>query len=342
MITLTTNAPMLAHNTFGIDVRAAVFGEYDTVEGLRMILTNDQVKHRKDRIWNIGQGSNILFSGFFDGIILHGKIKGIAIIGEDDTHVIAKIGAGETWDDIVEWAVSHNLYGAENLSAIPGEVGAAAVQNIGAYGAEFGSLVEYVEVLNTETLEIEHILRQDCSYGYRESIFKHQPEKQRYVVTGVAIRLSKTECFNLEYGNVKAALEGREITLRNVRDVITDIRANKLPDYKTLGNAGSFFKNPVIPLSQFEKIKASYPNVPSYKVESDGTPMVKVPAGWLIENSGLKGFRHGGAQVYEKQCLVLINTGNATSRDLVELSDIVIAKVKENFGIEISPEVNIL
>lgn len=342
MITITTNAPMLQFNTFGIDVKASVFAEYDSIEGLKMIITNELVQGRTSQIWNIGMGSNILFKGNFKGIILHGRIKGIEIIEEDDTHVLAKVGAGEIWDDICEWAVSQNLYGAENLSAIPGEVGAAAVQNIGAYGAEFGNLVEYVEVLNTETLEVGHITREQCQYGYRESIFKHQPAKQLYVVTGVVIRLSKLQSFNLEYGNVRSALEGKEVTLRNVRDVITDIRANKLPDYKTLGNAGSFFKNPVITLSQFEQIKALYPNVPSYKVESEGTPMVKVPAGWLIENSGLKGFRHGGAQVYEKQCLVLINTGNATPQDLVELSEIVIAKVKETFGIEISPEVNIL
>lgn len=341
MITIKTNARMLERNTFGIDVQAELFGEYENIEGLRMILSNPLVEHRKHDIWNIGQGSNILFSGDFKGIILHGKIKGIKVVGEDDSSVLVKIGAGEIWDDIVEWAVDHNYYGAENLSAIPGEVGAAAVQNIGAYGSEFGNLVESVEVLNTETLQKELIAKDNCQYGYRESIFKHQPVKQRYVVTGVVIRLSKKESFNLEYGNIKSALEGKQINLHNVRKAIVEIRTKKLPDWKKLGNAGSFFKNPIISQEQFEQIKKLYPNVPSYKVEGE-IPMVKVPAGWLIENSGLKGFCHGGAQVYEKQCLVLINTGNAKAKDIVELSDIVIRTVKEKFNIEISPEVNIL
>ena len=341
MITISTNASMLGRNTFGIDVKAAVLGEYNSVEGLKSILTNPLVENRKQQIWNIGQGSNILFSGYFDGVILHGNIKGIEIIDQTDDDVTVKVGAGEIWDDVVAWAVEHQYFGAENLSAIPGETGAAAVQNIGAYGSEFGNMVQYVEVLNTESLAIEHISRHECRYGYRDSIFKHQPEKQRYVVIAVVISLSKRECFNLEYGNVKAALDGKEITLANVRNTIIEIRASKLPDWHKLGNAGSFFKNPVISVTQFEHLKNIYPNIPSYKVANE-PDKVKVPAGWLIENSGLKGFRHGGAQVYDKQCLVLVNTGNASSSDIVELSDIVIATVKDKFGIDIYPEVNIL
>lgn len=341
MITISTNASMLGRNTFGIDVKAAVLGEYNSVEGLKTILTNPLVENRKQQIWNIGQGSNILFSGYFDGVILHGNIKGIEIIDQTDDDVTVKVGAGEIWDDVVAWAVEHQYFGAENLSAIPGETGAAAVQNIGAYGSEFGNLVQYVEVLNTESLAIEHISRHECRYGYRDSIFKHQPEKQRYVVIAVVISLSKRECFNLEYGNVKAALDGKEITLANVRNTIIEIRASKLPDWHKLGNAGSFFKNPVISVTQFEHLKNIYPNIPSYKVANE-PDKVKVPAGWLIENSGLKGFRHGGAQVYDKQCLVLVNTGNASSSDIVELSDIVITTVKDKFGIDIYPEVNIL
>lgn len=341
MITISTNASMLGRNTFGIDVKAAVLGEYNSVEGLKSILTNPLVENRKHQIWNIGQGSNILFSGNFDGVILHGNIKGIEIIDQTDDDVTVKVGAGEIWDDVVAWAVEHQYFGAENLSAIPGETGAAAVQNIGAYGSEFGNLVQYVEVLNTESLAIEHISRHECRYGYRDSIFKHQPEKQRYVVIAVVISLSKRECFNLEYGNVKAALDGKEITLANVRNTIIEIRASKLPDWHKLGNAGSFFKNPVISVTQFEHLKNLYPNIPSYKVANE-PDKVKVPAGWLIENSGLKGFRHGGAQVYDKQCLVLVNTGNASSSDIVELSDIVITTVKDKFGIDIYPEVNIL
>ena len=341
MITISTNASMLGRNTFGIDVKAAILGEYNSVEGLKSILTNPLVENRKQQIWNIGQGSNILFSGYFDGVILHGNIKGIEIIDQTDDDVTVKVGAGEIWDDVVAWSVEHQYFGAENLSAIPGETGAAAVQNIGAYGSEFGNLVQYVEVLNTESLAIEHISRHECRYGYRDSIFKHQPEKQRYVVIAVVISLSKRECFNLEYGNVKAALDGKEITLANVRNTIIEIRASKLPDWHKLGNAGSFFKNPVISVTQFEHLKNIYPNIPSYKVANE-PDKVKVPAGWLIENSGLKGFRHGGAQVYDKQCLVLVNTGNASSSDIVELSDIVITTVKDKFGIDIYPEVNIL
>lgn len=339
MIRITRNASLRDFNTFGLDVRAAVFAEYDSIDGLREILANNMVKRRSQQVWNIGMGSNLLFSGFFDGVILHGKLRGISI---SDSGLV-NVAAGEIWDEVVEWCVAHNLYGAENLSAIPGEVGAAAVQNIGAYGAEFGELVEYVEVLNTETLETEQIPKADCKYGYRESIFKHEPFKQRYIVTGVALKLCSEPCFNLEYGNIKSAIEGKEITLRNVRNAIIDIRAKKLPDWKVLGNAGSFFKNPVITEEKFNEIQAHYSSpIPHYPASSDHLPMIKVPAGWLIENAGLKGFRHGGAQVYEKQCLVLVNTGNATSLDIVELSNIIINKVKEVFGIEISPEVNIL
>ena len=341
MITITTNASMLGRNTFGIDVKANIFCEYNSIEGLKMILTNELIEGRKHQIWNIGQGSNILFSGDFDGIILHGNIKGIDIIDENDSGVTLRVGAGEIWDEVVEWAVSNEFYGAENLSAIPGETGAAAVQNIGAYGAEFGNLVDYVEVLNTGTLETETIAKSDCRYGYRDSIFKHHPAKLSYIVTAVVIKLSKQKSFNLEYGNVKAALDGKEITIANVRNAIVDIRASKLPDWTKTGNAGSFFKNPVISTKQFEDIKAKYPNIPSYKVAGDDGK-VKVPAGWLIENCGLKGFRLGGAQVYEKQCLVLVNAGNASPKDIVELSDIIIRTVKEKFDIEISPEVNIL
>jgi len=342
MLTITRNASLKEHNTFGLSSTATVFAEYDSVEALKDVLTNELVEQYKSNVWNIGQGSNILFSGDFCGLILHGKIKGISIVEETAEKATVKIGAGEIWDDVVEWAVNNNLYGAENLSAIPGEVGAAAVQNIGAYGSEFCNLVVSVEVLNTETLELENIAKDECQYGYRESIFKHQPVKDRYIVTSVTICLSKVPNFNLEYGNVKAALEGKEINLRNVRDAIVDIRAKKLPDWKVQGNAGSFFKNPVISIEKFAKIKEQYPQIPSYAVTQDGIEMVKVPAGWLIEQAGLKGFKHGGAQVYEKQCLVLINTGNALPSDIVELSDIVIEKVKEKFDIEISPEVNII
>ncbi|MCF0178761.1 MAG: UDP-N-acetylmuramate dehydrogenase [Bacteroidales bacterium] len=342
MITITTNASLKEHNTFGLSPHATILAEYDNVEALKAILDNEIVKQHNHKLWNIGKGSNILFSGNFEGVILHGKIKGITITEDSNNEATIKIGAGETWDDIVEWAVQHELYGAENLSLIPGEVGAAAVQNIGAYGAEFCDLVVSVEALNTETHELENIAKEDCLYGYRESIFKRQPYKNRYIITAVTIKLSKTPQFNLEYGNVKSALEGKEINLRNVREAIVEIRTKKLPDWKVLGNAGSFFKNPVISIEHYNSLKTLFPTMPSYNVKQDDKEMVKVPAGWLIENAGLKGFRHGGAQVYEKQCLVLVNTGNATPSDIVELATTVIDKVKEKFEIEISPEVNIL
>lgn len=340
MVTITLNASLKEYNTFGLSAKAAVLAKYDNVEALKLVLGNELVQQHKDNIWCLGKGSNILFSGDFNGVILHGKIKGIEFIEDTKEKALVKVGAGETWDDVVEWTVQHNLYGAENLSAIPGEVGAAAVQNIGAYGSEFCDLVVSVEALNTKTLETEIIPCASCQYGYRESIFKHQPYKSLYIVTSVVIELKKNAEFKLEYGNVKTALEGKELNLRNVRETIVSIRNNKLPDWKVLGNAGSFFKNPVIPIEKFEKLKNIYPNIPSYPVKQEG--LVKVPAGWLIEQSGLKGFKHGGAQVYDKQCLVLINTGNALPSDIVELSNIVIAKVKEQFDIEISPEVNIL
>lgn len=340
MINIYTNASLLDYNTFGIDVKASVIAEYETIEGLKTILRSPFATPYINNTWSIGQGSNLLFKQDFDGLILHGKIKGIELIsGAEEGLQYVKVGAGEIWDDVAEWLVIHQLYGGENLSAIPGEIGAAAVQNIGAYGAEFGVIVKYVEVLNKETLEIEHIDRESCEYAYRDSIFKHDPYKQRYIVTGVMLEVSKHSSFKLEYGNISKALEGKEITLMNVRNTIINIRGNKLPDPKILGNAGSFFKNPIVPLALYNEIKIQYPTAPCYPIDENN---VKVPAGWLIENSGLKGFSHGGAKVYEKQCLVLVNYNKAKPNDIVELANIVIEKVKSNFGIEISPEVNII
>lgn len=369
MVIIKTNESLSGHNTFGFNVNAAVYAEYDSVSELIQLLDDDRVKSHMQDFWSIGQGSNLLFSGNYDGLILHGNIKGIKILvsadksscqctstqctttttndrtdiscdGTDkENDVNIHVGAGEVWDDVCEWAVSNGLYGTENLSAIPGEVGAACVQNIGAYGAEFGNLVKYVEVLDIESKEIIKINRADCHYAYRDSIFKHQPVKSKYIVTGVVLTLQKTAELNLGYGNIKSAMEDKELNLRNLRDTIISIRGNKLPDPKVFGNAGSFFKNPIVDIKKYQELKAQYENIPSYPIDDT---KVKVPAGWLIEHCGLKGKCIGGAKVYEKQCLVLINYNNAMPQDVVSLSNYVIETVKNQFGIEISPEVNII
>jgi len=341
MVKYTENAPLLAYNTFGMDVKASLLVEYTREEDLEKIFADPRVKGRP--FWCIGQGSNLLFQGDYEGVILHGSIKGIRQQAQYEDVMLIEAGAGETFDDVIAWAVAHELYGAENLSAIPGEAGAAAVQNIGAYGAEFKDICVAVAAFDIENNRHVIIGVDQCQYGYRTSIFKQPEMKQRFVITGVLLQLRRATRghqpeFNLDYGNIRAAMTGKPMNLQTVRNTICEIRAAKLPDPKVLGNAGSFFKNPVIPEKQFNELKQKWTNIPSYAAEGG----VKVPAGWLIENAGLKGYQLGGAAVYEKQCLVLVNKDHATCSDLVSLCQYVVKTVKEKFGIDIEPEVNII
>ena len=332
------NHSLLPYHTFGMDVKTSVFIEYTSVDELKQILQQENLSEKK---WlHIGGGSNLLFTGDYEGVILHSAIKGTEIVHEDDEVVHVRVGAGEVWDDFVAYAVNQGWYGAENLSLIPGEVGASAVQNIGAYGMEAKDLIVKVEALDVTTGNDSVFTNTECRYAYRESIFKKE-WKGRYIITYVTYRLSKSPQFHLEYGNVKGELEkqGCELTLKNVRDVIIRIREAKLPDPKVQGNAGSFFMNPVIPRMQYESLLAKYPEMPHYKVDEE---WVKVPAAWMIDRCGWKGKRMGNAGVHDKQALVLVNCGGATGQEIITLSQHIQQSVYESFGIAIVPEVNFI
>ncbi len=330
------NCSLLPYNTFGMDVKASRFVEYASVEELRGLWNAE--REAVARALHIGGGSNLLFASDYEGLILHSAIKGYTVVKETEEEVEVRVGAGEVWDDFVAYTVANGWYGAENLSLIPGEVGASAVQNIGAYGVEAKDLIVSVDTFGLETGEERRFMREECRYAYRESIFK-QELKGKYAVTFVTYRLKKHPVFHLEYGNIRAELEkqGCQVDLENVRRIIIAIRQAKLPDPKVLGNAGSFFMNPVVPKMQFEALLAQYPDMPHYPVDD---AHVKIPAGWMIDRCGWKGKRVGHAGVHEKQALVLVNCGGATGKEVMHLAEEIVASVRERFGVTIRPEVN--
>lgn len=328
---------LLPHNTFGMDVKASVFIEYASVEELKEVLS----LYVKDNQWlHIGKGSNLLFTGDFSGIILHSAIKGYEVIHEDTNEVVVRVGAGEVWDDFVAMTVENEWYGAENLSLIPGEVGASAVQNIGAYGVEAKDLIVGVEAIEVSTGKESIFKNEECGYAYRESVFKSSL-KYQYLVTHVSYRLKKTPCYHLDYGNIRLELEKQKVrlTLANVRQAIISIREAKLPDPKLQGNAGSFFMNPVISREHFEALLVDYPLMPHYGVDAES---IKIPAAWMIDQCGWKGKRLGRAGVHDKQALVLVNLGGAVGAEVIALSEAIQKSVYEKFGINILPEVNFI
>ena len=325
------NYSLKNNNTFGIDCRAAEFIEYDSVEDLQRVIP--ELKER--RVLHIGGGSNLLFTGDFPGVVLHSRIKGIDILDETDETVVIRVGAAEVWDDLVAYAVKNGWNGIENLSLIPGETGAAAVQNIGAYGTEVKDVILSVETLSLENGKMRTFSNAECGYAYRQSVFK-KSLKGQYAVISVTMRLSKQFSPNVGYGNIRQALEGRELTASNVRQAIIDIRNQKLPDPKVTGNAGSFFVNPVVDADKFNDLRQQYPDMPYYEVEGG----FKIPAGWLIEQAGWKGRALGRAAVHDRQALVIVNLGGASAAEIVRLSERVRKDVFSKFGVSISPEVN--
>ncbi len=327
------NFSLKNNNTFGIDCRAAEFIEYDSEEELQSLVPELQGKS----VLHVGGGSNLLFTKDFDGIVLHSGIRGVELMEESADEVVIRVGAAEVWDELVDYAVSHGWSGIENLSLIPGETGAAAVQNIGAYGTEVKDVIAGVETISLDTGEPRRFSNEECRYAYRQSVFKNEL-KGKYAVTYVWLRLSKNFLPNTGYGNIRQAMEGRELTAANVRQAIIDIRNAKLPDPKVTGNAGSFFVNPVVTDEQFHHLQAGYPDMPYYKVDGG----YKIPAGWLIEQTGWKGRSLGRAAVHDKQALVIVNLGGADAEEIVRLSDTVRADVKAKFGVEIKPEVNFI
>lgn len=329
---------LLPHNTFGMDVKASLFVEYASVEELKEVLA--QYSLEEGDWFHIGGGSNLLFTGDYAGTILHSAIQGCEVLYEDADEVVVRVGAGVVWDDFVAYTVAHDWYGAENLSLIPGEIGASAVQNIGAYGVEAKDLIVQVETVEVATGEKRVFDNAACGYAYRESVFKLSL-KHQYIVTHVSYRLKKTPCYRLDYGNVRSELEKRgcELTLTNVRQTIIDIREAKLPNPKVQGNAGSFFMNPMILRAQFEELLSVYPQMPHYVMDEE---RVKIPAAWMIDQCGWKGKQMGHAGVHDKQALVLVNRGGATGAEVIALSEAIQKSVFDKFGVNISPEVNFI
>lgn len=326
---------LLGHNTFGMDVKAAAYFEYTSVETLRAFLRSAEFEPYRECFLVIGAGSNLLFRKDYDGLVLHSAIRDLDVVEETDDDLLVRVGSGVCWDDFVAWSVERSLHGAENLSGIPGEVGASAVQNIGAYGAEVCQLIERVEALDLDG-EKRLFSNEECQYGYRDSIFKREL-KGKYIITAVTYRLRKQGELNLSYGNLRERVE--ETSVDGVREAVCSLRASKLPDPTVLGNAGSFFKNPVIPRWQYEHLRDVWPSIPCYLVDDE---KVKVPAGWLIEQCGWKGRSLGRAAVHEQQALVLVNLGGATGDEVVSLARHIVEDVQKKFGIEISPEVNVI
>lgn len=328
------NYSLEKYNTFHLPVKTRWFMEYETEEELSRILRDEYFQECLSL--HIGGGSNLLFINDFNGIIVHSQIRGITVVEETDDEVVLRIGAAERWDDVVLYAVGHGYGGIENLAYIPGETGAAAVQNIGAYGVEIKEVIEKVEAYNQLTMQRRVFTPDECLYGYRTSYFKNE-HNDPHIVCYVQIRLSKNpQSFRLDYGLLSAELEGRDLTPATVREAVVAIRKRKLPDPEELGNAGSFFVNPAIPVEQFDGLKRLYPQLVSYPA-AEGK--VKVSAGWLIEQCGFKGKRHGSVGVYDKQALVLVNLGGATGDEIALVAESIRMAVKERFDIELMPEV---
>lgn len=326
------------HNTFGIDVKCRRFIEFESVDELLQIVNS--LTDADKPLLVLGGGSNMLFTADYEGTVLHSAIKGHVAV-QTDEGIMLRCGSGEVWDDIVSLCVSNRMYGAENLSLIPGDVGASAVQNIGAYGAEAKDIILKVEAVDLQTGKMCEFTNEECEYAYRKSKFKGE-WRNRFVITYVTYKLSEVFCPCLDYGNIRAELEKRNIkvpTAEQLRNVIIDIRNEKLPDPKVEGNAGSFFMNPVVLKAKYEELVARFGNVPHYSVDDNNE---KIPAGWMIDQCGWKGKSLGKAGVHSRQALVLVNRGGAEGKDIVALCDAIKRDVKDKFGIDIVPEVNII
>ena len=327
---------LASRNSFHVEQSARRLIEFDCEEDLQSIFGREPI----GRWMVLSGGNNILFTEDYDGVLLTPVSQRIEPVEENDERVVVRVGAGVEWDDLVAWAVERGLWGLENLSLIPGKAGAAPVQNIGAYGAEAKDVIRSVRFYDTMEGAMRTLGREECAFGYRESIFK-QELKGRVVITEIEIELSKRANPRLGYGDVEREVERLGgATLANIREAICSIRRSKLPDTAVLGNAGSFFKNPVVERAVAERLLADYPEMPHYAAADPAK--VKLAAGWLIDRAGLKGYREGAVGVHERQALVLVNHGGATGGEVIALARKVQAVVKQTFGVEIDTEVNIL
>ena len=330
------NIDLKDFTTFGVSANAKKFATFSTEEEARNL-----TKNNNEALLILGGGSNVLLTQDFNGLVLKNEIKGISIIEKNNVSVVLKVGAGEEWHNFVLHTIENGYFGIENMSLIPGSVGASPMQNIGAYGVEIKDVFEKLEALEIETGELHTFTKEACAFGYRESVFKHAL-KGKFIITHVYFRLSLVEKISTKYGAIDQELLKNGIsnpTSKDVSNAVIAIRSSKLPNPKDLGNAGSFFKNPVVPLKLYNKIRETFSDAPSYPIDENS---VKIPAGWLIESAGWKGKKVGACGVHVNQALVLVNYGGATGNDILNLSTEIIENIYQKFGIVLEREVNIL
>lgn len=338
MVKIENNFSLKPFNTFGVSVNAKHWTEVNNEDIFRQLMESKIFESHQKLI--IGGGSNLLFTKNFDGLVIKNNIKGIELVAENDDFVYVQAGAGEVWHEFVLFCIKNNWSGLENLSLIPGNVGASPMQNIGAYGMEIKDVFHELEAMDIKTGEIHYFNNAACEFGYRESVFKKQ-FKNRYIITRVTFRLNKVPKYNISYGAIEQELEKmgvKDLSIKAVSDAVIRIRTSKLPDPKVLGNAGSFFKNPVVDAKLFDKIKQNYPNVVGYP---SANGQVKLAAGWLIEQAGWKGKVIGNCGVHHLQALVLVNHGGATGLEVYNLSSEILQSIEEKFGVLLEREVNI-
>lgn len=335
MLKFEENISLKPYNTFGIEVQTKYFYKITNSHELKEIISRNQNIHFRV----LGGGSNVLFTNNFKGLTLLIANKGIEVLEESKENITVEVQAGENWHEFVLWCLNHDYGGIENLALIPGSVGAAPIQNIGAYGVELTSVFKYCKALNKDTLEEEIITKKDCRFDYRSSIFK-TIKKGKYIITSVCFKLQKfPHNVNIKYGVLKQTFLNRSPKIQQVAAAVIKIRQSKLPNPKILGNSGSFFKNPLVSKSHYELLKASYPELPSF---SSTNERLKIPAAWLIDHLGFKGTIHGGAGVHKNQALVLVNLGTAKGKEVLDLAKKIQSSVKETFNISLETEVNIL
>jgi UDP-N-acetylmuramate dehydrogenase len=337
-MTIQNNFSLKKYNTFGIEAKAKQFVAVHSIADLKTILQ----EHQSEPKFVLGGGSNMLLTQDIEALVIHVDLKGKKVLKEGDDFVWVESQAGENWHEFVLWTIDQNFGGLENMSLIPGNVGTTPVQNIGAYGTEMKDTFVSCDAMNIATQEMKTFTKDDCNFGYRESVFKHEI-KDQFIITSVVFKLTKqNHKINTSYGDITKELEKQNVsapTLKDVSNAVIAIRQSKLPDPKELGNSGSFFKNPIIPKEQYEKAHALHPEMPHYVVSENE---VKVPAGWLIERAGFKGKRFGDAGIHKNQALVLVNYGNATGQEILNVSKDIQATILKEFGIAIEAEVNVI
>jgi UDP-N-acetylmuramate dehydrogenase len=336
---ISSNISLKPYNTFGIEAFAKYFTSVESIDNIKELLQNDIYKNNERLV--LGGGSNMLLTKNVDAMVVKNSLRGITVVNETTEYVFVKCASGEVWHEFVMWCIDKNFGGLENLSLIPGCTGASPMQNIGAYGVEIKDTFYELDAIHAITGESKTFSKTDCEFGYRESIFKHQLKNQ-FIITYVTFRLSKKPSFHIEYGAIKQELDAMNISELNIKAIsqaVINIRSSKLPNPKEIGNAGSFFKNPEVSGNVYERLKNEFQNLVAYPLDNGN---YKLAAGWLIEQSGLKGYRVGDAGVHKLQALVLVNYGNATGNEIYNLSTHVLQTVKDKFGVDLEREVNII